>query len=124
MESKRVQAVKLRTKAKKVVAELASLTDAEVRDRLRYTEEDIRALNETIHTPGRHAMAVQSGLKLKAMVNGLLEKQTGDGGGISVTVNTLGANGPRTVTVATSQPEKSSAILAEGEEGEAFPRKE
>lgn len=68
---------------------LEALTDEQVREKMRYTVADIEALNSTIHSPGRHAQAVQGGLKLKAMVNGLLEKDFGGAGAVNVVVNTI-----------------------------------
>jgi hypothetical protein len=66
-----------------------ALSDDEVRQRLRFTEEDIEALNETILKPQRHAGDKLGGLKLKAMINGLLEKQLGSDGGVKVTVTVI-----------------------------------
>lgn len=104
LDSARVSgAEKGRLRRAKVLA-MDALTDEQVREKMRYTVADIEALNSTIHSPGRHAQAVQGGLKLKAMVNGLLEKDFGGAGAVNVVVNTISPYRP--------DPEVTSATAA------------
>ena len=118
MESKRISTLQKRQRAQKKEMAALALRDDEVREKLKYTDLDIAAMNKTIHKPGRHAMAVQSGLKLKAQINGLLDRADGIGGGLSVVVNTLGVDGrPRVLTLeapSVSTPEQSATLSESG----------
>jgi uncharacterized protein YcbK (DUF882 family) len=69
------------------------LSENQVKDRLRFTQEDLDTLDEVIRSPGRNALAQMTALKLKAQYTLSQPKAEGGDEPISVTVNTIPYDG-------------------------------